>query len=635
MIRPLKRNTRAACALLAFFSLCATLPAATLREQRDDLRRAATLLKASARLAEQGRGEDALTQYAEAQEKVLGVAKVLDPKLQRTYARAAEQMAETHKLLTARGLQPPELPSTDPAAPQEAQEAPGRRGPQPEMAGGRFDRGDISFTNQVAPLLVEKCGRCHVDGSRGNFNMATYNSLIQGSETGRVLVPGEGTGGVLMDNLESGSMPPGRPLAPQEMSLISRWITQGAKFDGDNPDANLKNLQQGSSEPMAPAAKPEATRATGDETVSFALDVAPILMDRCANCHVADNRGQLRFAAFQQLIDSSTLSPGDPARSELIQRLLPDAERRMPQGGPPLSDEQIATITTWVREGARFDGQTPTEPLTRSTAFVRAERATPEELTQMREQLSADNWRLGIPDEQASRTSSDRYLVVGSLPEQRLKEIAAAAEATTSAIQKSMGLSPGGMLGKAKQTLYVFDQRIDYGEFVRMVEQRQLPDDAGGHARFDPVDPYACLNVPSDQDPIADAAFAKQLAALVIAQHSGGRAPDWFVEGAARYAAGKANPKDPRVERWVDGLRSAATGMRQPTSFMTGDMPPADAGVVSLHFVVGMARNSRAFSGLLDDLSAGEEFDAAFAKRYKASPQDVATKWAEALKRRG
>ncbi|TWT75933.1 Planctomycete cytochrome C [Posidoniimonas polymericola] len=629
MQRSISWNLCAAAALLAL--LLPTLGlAATLREQRDELRRATTLLKAAVRLAERDRGDDATAQFTEAQEKIQEVAKELDPKLQRTYARAAEQLAETHQQLTTAGLTLPELGSTEPTMPEQ----PAGEGRPPRR--GRFDQGDVSFVEQVAPLLAQKCGRCHVDRSQGGFSLATYNSLMRGSEGGRVLIPGEGTGGVMMDNLESGAMPPGAPLRPEEMTLISRWITQGAKFDGADPDANLKRLEAGPSpgEPMQEQPKPAASRATGNETVSFALDVAPILTDRCAECHVNDNRGQLRFAAYQQLIDASIVSPGAPAGSEMVRRIQPDAEQRMPPNGPALTAEQIQTITTWVQEGAKFDGRAPGEPLSRSTAVVRAERATPDELTTMRAALALESWRLGIPDEQAREATSERFLVVGSIPESRLEAVAAAAESLTDNMQKTLGLAPGAPLGKSKQTLYLFNQRIDYREFVLMVEKRQLGDDAVGHARFDPVEPYACLTLADDEDP-SGAALAKQVAALAVAEQAGGQAPDWFVEGAARYAVAKAMPKDPLSEAWIAGLVDAAKRMTKADAFMAGGMPPEEAGVVAMHFVAGMARNGKAFHGLLEDVGGGQGFGAAFGKRYNASPRQVAEQWAASLKRRG
>ena len=34
--------------------------------------------------------------------------------------------------------------------------------------------GAVSFTKQIAPFLVEKCGKCHVTAAKGTLSMATY-----------------------------------------------------------------------------------------------------------------------------------------------------------------------------------------------------------------------------------------------------------------------------------------------------------------------------------------------------------------------------------------------------------------------------------------------------------------------------
>ena len=39
----------------------------------------------------------------------------------------------------------------------------------------------VSFSRQIAPTLVIKCGRCHVNNARGMVSMASFASLIKGS----------------------------------------------------------------------------------------------------------------------------------------------------------------------------------------------------------------------------------------------------------------------------------------------------------------------------------------------------------------------------------------------------------------------------------------------------------------------
>jgi len=65
---------------------------------------------------------------------------------------------------------------------------------------------------------------------------------------------------------------------------------------------------------------------TGKETVSFAVHVAPIILDNCAECHIADNRRtNFSMASLASLLRGgdagSALKPGDSATSEIILRL--------------------------------------------------------------------------------------------------------------------------------------------------------------------------------------------------------------------------------------------------------------------------------------------------------------------------
>merc|ERR1711964_523514 len=49
------------------------------------------------------------------------------------------------------------------------------------------DSKKTSFVQHVAPILVAKCGRCHVNGNRGEFSMANYDALLRGSTAGAVV----------------------------------------------------------------------------------------------------------------------------------------------------------------------------------------------------------------------------------------------------------------------------------------------------------------------------------------------------------------------------------------------------------------------------------------------------------------
>ncbi len=93
--------------------------------------------------------------------------------------------------------------------------------------------------------------------------------------------------------------------------------------------------------------------------IDFNRDVRPILSDNCFACHGPDakkRKADLRLDVHDRTL-KDFLSPGKPAESKLLERLLTaDASKRMP---PPkskktLSPQQIALIRRWIDEGAVY-----------------------------------------------------------------------------------------------------------------------------------------------------------------------------------------------------------------------------------------------------------------------------------------
>jgi hypothetical protein len=95
----------------------------------------------------------------------------------------------------------------------------------------------------------------------------------------------------------------------------------------------------------------------GAEPVSFAKQVRPILTERCLACHSDKERfGGLSLEKFDDISDFIT--PGDPEKSRLL--VVVSGERaKMPRGGPPLTPEQVATLKTWIEQGAKNDTPKP------------------------------------------------------------------------------------------------------------------------------------------------------------------------------------------------------------------------------------------------------------------------------------
>jgi hypothetical protein len=100
--------------------------------------------------------------------------------------------------------------------------------------------------------------------------------------------------------------------------------------------------------------------------VSFNWEIRPILSEHCFSCHgfdakhrKADLRLDTREGALADNDGVRAIIPGDPAKSELWKRLLSqDAEEVMPPPEahkPKLTAKQLATLRTWIEEGAPYE----------------------------------------------------------------------------------------------------------------------------------------------------------------------------------------------------------------------------------------------------------------------------------------
>src|SRR5713101_4807656 len=97
-------------------------------------------------------------------------------------------------------------------------------------------------------------------------------------------------------------------------------------------------------------------------TVEFNRDIRPIFSDRCYACHgpdQANRKSKLRLdteaGAKVELSGHFAIVPGDPSKSELIQRITADDAKRMPPvwaGTARLSDREIGLLTRWIEQGA-------------------------------------------------------------------------------------------------------------------------------------------------------------------------------------------------------------------------------------------------------------------------------------------
>lgn len=101
---------------------------------------------------------------------------------------------------------------------------------------------DLSFAQDVKPVIDEHCSSCHVQGQAGyevsGFASDSYASLMKGTKFGPVVIPGDSFNSTLVVLIEgradsSINMPHGtlRELRSEEIDIIRRWIDSGAMND--------------------------------------------------------------------------------------------------------------------------------------------------------------------------------------------------------------------------------------------------------------------------------------------------------------------------------------------------------------------------------------------------------------------
>ena len=588
-------------------------------EQRQELTEVSTALNKATTLFGRDQFAKSADGIAELQDRFEKLAASGDAEVHRALEDVHKKFIRLHALLELEGIELPPLPELKPAAPM----------PAPSAAGG-----GSSFVKDVAPMLVAKCGRCHVDGSRGEFNMANYAALMRGSAAGVVVFPNDAPGSRIVEVIESGDMPRGGSLSPAEFASLKNWIAAGAKYDGENPTDSLNMFAvAGNNTPP-----PTVTVATGNESVSFARDIAPVLATSCFGCHVnAQNaRGNLDMTSFERMLRGGDSGPPfvarQPATSLIVQRLKGQGgDPRMPMGREPLSDAVIAKFEKWIAEGATFDGPNPTMGVVQVAALAKAKNSTHEELSADRMALALQNWNLGMSGSKPDQLETKNFFVVGNVGPATLDEYGKKAEELAPKVAPIFGAPSDQPLIKGRMSLFLFQQRYDYSEFGQMVEKRELPKEWRGHWNFTIIDAYGAFIPPTDATYTLDGLVAQQLAGTYIASLN--NAPRWFSEGCARVAAARLAAKDPRVAAWKNGLLPAAKKMTKPSDFMTGKIPPEDADIASYAFITGLMKDSKRFNAILDGLRAGEDFNALFLNSYGAGPEKVAEIWANSVVR--
>jgi mono/diheme cytochrome c family protein len=90
--------------------------------------------------------------------------------------------------------------------------------------------GAVSFARDVQPIFEQVCVKCHGgDKIEEGLVLNTYADVMQGSNNGPVVVPGDPANSLMVDLIKQGKMPKRGPkLLPKQIQAIVAWVTAGA-----------------------------------------------------------------------------------------------------------------------------------------------------------------------------------------------------------------------------------------------------------------------------------------------------------------------------------------------------------------------------------------------------------------------
>jgi hypothetical protein len=426
-----------------------------------------------------------------------------------------------------------------------------------------------------------------------------------------------------------------------------------------------RTAEKGAPKKTDTATKKKEASGTGADAgtgapLKFSQDIAPILVANCTGCHSGSGRGlrqgKLDLSTFEKLqkgtLAHKVISAGRPDESSLVARIKEeDDRRRMPLGrNRPLTDEAIARIELWVKQGAKLDAAVARDATLESFAAspeqVRRSQLTklpvPDRIKKV-EEVGRQRWKQANAQGKPEIISKDHFVIVSSLPRERAESLFKPMEIQFSRLKRLLG-SPS-MDWVEPVSLIVFTNRKEFTEFVRSVERRDPDADEAAIANLVMPQPFVAAVDPlggKKEDPAArrrgrpkkgedtesQSGDRTLLGLLTEALGSGavsaaGTPPRWLVKGIGSYLASQVEPRSSLYRH----LRESAHANYQQgwetkaTEALGGDekLPAGDLHAIGFAFVEAMLSTElrAGFPAFVGGMLGGQgKLDDAIAKVY-------------------
>jgi mono/diheme cytochrome c family protein len=249
-----------------------------------------------------------------------------------------------------------------------------------------------SFEEKVRPAIFKNCLGCHTSGGHaGGLTLDTFESALKGGDRGVAIIPGKPEASLLSKAVhyadDALKMPPRGKISDPDVAIIDNWIlshsvigpppavsaaTAGSKTVPELSTAPAAKTKTRTEAPSAAALQMAASgEITPEQEKFFEGTIRPFFAKNCYGCHTSPPSGGLRVDSREAILkggkDGVVIVPGHPEESLLVRALKYNGKLQMPPKGP-VSNDEVAAVERWIREGA---------PWPKKAAISASSRVTP------------------------------------------------------------------------------------------------------------------------------------------------------------------------------------------------------------------------------------------------------------------
>ena len=96
---------------------------------------------------------------------------------------------------------------------------------------------EVDYNSEIQPIFNSRCTNCHSGSdAEEDLSLTSYNNVMNGGDSGDVVIPYDHANSLLWQYINSGFMPPGtNDLTDSQVDLIAQWINEGALPEPNEP----------------------------------------------------------------------------------------------------------------------------------------------------------------------------------------------------------------------------------------------------------------------------------------------------------------------------------------------------------------------------------------------------------------